>query len=54
MKSNNHMWKLDFLEAKFNKSTPRYPHTKKLLLASNHNQKLVKNYLKLKKMPNWK
>ena len=42
MKSNNHMWKLDFLEAKFNKSTPRYPHTKKLLLASNHNQKLVK------------
>ena len=42
MKSNNQMWKLDFLEAKFNKSSPRYPHTKKLLIASNHNQKLVK------------
>ena len=36
------MWKLDLLESKFNKSTPRFPHTKKLLIASNHNHKLLK------------
>ncbi|RCK66236.1 Bud site selection protein 22 [Candida viswanathii] len=47
MKSNNQMWKLDFLEAKFNKSSPRYPHTKKLLIASNHNQKLVRKLPKI-------
>ena len=42
MKTNNYMWKLDLLESKFNKSTPRFPHTKKLLIASNHNHKLLK------------
>lgn len=30
------MWKLDLLEAKFNGSSPRFPHTKKLLTARNN------------------
>ncbi|EMG48941.1 BUD22 Bud site selection protein 22 [Candida maltosa Xu316] len=42
MKSSNQMWKLDLLESKFNSASPRYPHTKKLLIASNHNAKLLK------------
>ena len=42
MKTNNYMWKLDLLESKFNRSTPRFPHTKKLLIAINHNHKLLK------------
>ncbi|KAI5967724.1 BUD22 [Candida margitis] len=36
------MWKLDLLEAKFEDVSPRYPHTKKLLFALNHNNKLAK------------
>lgn len=38
------MWKLDLLEAKFNKTTPRFPHTKKLLLA--RSPKFWKNFPK--------
>lgn len=34
-KRSNTMWKLDLLEAKFSNSSPRFPHTKKLLLARN-------------------
>lgn len=33
MKNTNNAWKLDLLEAKFQKSSPRFPHTKKLLAA---------------------
>lgn len=36
------MWKLDLLEAKFEDVPPRYPHTKKLLFALNHKNKLAK------------
>ncbi|KAK6456372.1 Bud-site selection protein [Scheffersomyces xylosifermentans] len=39
-KSNNQMWRLDFLEAKFHNYQPRFPHTKKLLTA--RNSKLLK------------
>ncbi|RLV91640.1 Bud site selection protein 22 [Spathaspora sp. JA1] len=41
VKSKNEMWKLDLLESKFQKATPRFPHTKKLLVAK-HNTKLMK------------
>ncbi|CAK9436300.1 uncharacterized protein LODBEIA_P08580 [Lodderomyces beijingensis] len=42
MKNTNQMWKLDLLEAKFENLPPRFPHTKRLLLALNHNNKLAK------------
>ncbi|KAG7662258.1 BUD22 [[Candida] subhashii] len=41
-KGTNQMWKLDLLEAKFKKSTPRFPHTKKLLTARNTTKLLKK------------
>ncbi|CAI5755729.1 unnamed protein product [Candida verbasci] len=43
MKSNNQLWKLDLLESKFEKATPRFNHTKKLLLSiSTNSTNLVK------------
>lgn len=36
------MWKLDLLEAKYHGSSPRFPHTKKLLSARNNNKLLKK------------
>ncbi|EDK42052.1 hypothetical protein LELG_00230 [Lodderomyces elongisporus NRRL YB-4239] len=48
MKGNNQMWRLDLLEAKFQELPPRFPHTKKLLLASKHNNKLAKKLPKNK------
>ncbi|KAI5963881.1 BUD22 [Candida theae] len=36
------MWKLDLLEASFENAPPRYPHTKKLLFALKHKNKLAK------------
>ncbi|KAG5421037.1 BUD22 [Candida metapsilosis] len=42
MKQTNQMWKLDLLEAKFEELPPRYPHTKKLLFALKHKNKLAK------------
>lgn len=42
MKHTNQMWKLDLLEARFEDAPPRYPHTKKLLFALNHKNKLAK------------
>ncbi|KAI5950916.1 BUD22 [Candida jiufengensis] len=36
------MWKLDLLEAKYEDFPPRFPHTKKLLFALKHNNKLIK------------
>lgn len=36
------MWKLDLLEAKFKASSPRFPHTKKLILAKNNSKLLRK------------
>ncbi|KAI5966853.1 BUD22 [Candida pseudojiufengensis] len=36
------MWRLDLLESKFEETTPRFPHTKKLLFAIKYNNKLAK------------
>mmetsp|Transcript_5057 Transcript_5057/g.5661 ORF Transcript_5057/g.5661 Transcript_5057/m.5661 type:complete len:480 (+) Transcript_5057:60-1499(+) len=36
------MWKLDLLETKYHGSSPRFPHTKKLLSARNNNKLLKK------------
>ena len=36
------MWKLDLLEVKYHGSSPRFPHTKKLLSARNNNKLLKK------------
>lgn len=42
MKHGNDMWKLDLLEVKFNSSSPRFPHTKKLIQARNNSKLLRK------------
>lgn len=38
----NELWKLDLLEVKFTKASPRFPNTKKLLNAKNNSQLLKK------------
>lgn len=38
----NELWKLDLLEVKFKKASPRFPNTKKLLNAKNNSQLLKK------------